>query len=160
MTPGDYNDFLAFGIEFWWDLLLVLCAVRWLLGVLLVLLDGLVSQSWFHGSQSWFPWSQLWFISPRGKCSKIAKVVVKQSKVGFTEINYDICETNFGFFNFLSGNVEDWVDQFSSFSVVSLSPVISNSSLSENEVVWSEELSELPYWIIILILIYFQGWSR
>ena len=77
MTPGDSNDFLAFGLEFLWDLLLVLCAVGWVLGVLLVLLDGLECQSWFYENQSWFPWSQLWFVSSWGKCNKIAKVVVK-----------------------------------------------------------------------------------
>ena len=118
------------------------------------------NHSWFYGSHSWFPWNQLCFASPIGKCSIIAKVVVKQSKVDFTEINYGFRRTNYGFFCFLSDNVEDWVDRFSSFIVVSLVLVVISSSLSEFEVVWSEELSELSYWIIILILINFQGWTR
>ena len=56
--------------------------------------------------------------------------------------------------------LEDWVDQFSSFNVVSLGPVVSSSSLSKCEVVLSEVLSELLYWIIILVYIYSKGWSR
>jgi hypothetical protein len=44
--------------------------------------------------------------------------------------------------SFLSDNVEDGVDELSSFGVVTLGPVVSGSSLSEDEVVWSEELSE------------------
>ena len=45
-------------------------------------------------------------------------------------------------FGFLSGDVENWVDEFSSFSVVTLSPVVTGTALSEDEVVRSEELSE------------------
>jgi len=45
-------------------------------------------------------------------------------------------------FGFLSHDVEDGVDELSSFGVVTLGPVVSGSSLSEDEVVWSEELSE------------------
>ena len=45
-------------------------------------------------------------------------------------------------FSFFSCNVEDGVNEFSSFSVMSLSPVVSGSGLSEDKVVWSEELSE------------------
>jgi len=45
-------------------------------------------------------------------------------------------------FGFFSNDVEDGVDEFSSFSVVTFSPVVSCSGLSENEVVWSEELTE------------------
>ena len=45
-------------------------------------------------------------------------------------------------FGFLSDDVEDGVDEFGSFGVMSLGPVISGSGLSENEVVGSEELSE------------------
>jgi hypothetical protein len=45
-------------------------------------------------------------------------------------------------FGFLSDNVEYGVNEFSSFGVVSLSPVVTGSSLSEHEVVGSEELSE------------------
>ena len=45
-------------------------------------------------------------------------------------------------FGFFSDDIQNWVDQFSSFGVMSFGPVISGSGLSENEVVWSEELSE------------------
>jgi len=45
-------------------------------------------------------------------------------------------------FSFFSYDVENWVDEFSSFSVVTFSPVVTSSSLSENEVVWSEKLTE------------------
>jgi hypothetical protein len=45
-------------------------------------------------------------------------------------------------FSFLSDNIEDRVDKLSSLSVVTLGPVVTGSGLSEDEVVWSEELSE------------------
>ena len=89
--------FLAFGLEFFRDLLLVLWAVRWLLGVLLVLFDGLESQSWFHGNQSWYLWSQLWLVSPRLMLVLYDYLVVKQVKVGFIDINFGFHETNFDF---------------------------------------------------------------
>jgi len=45
-------------------------------------------------------------------------------------------------FSFLSDDVEDGVDEFSTFSVVTLGPVVTSSRLTENEVIGSEELSE------------------
>mmetsp|Transcript_52658 Transcript_52658/g.60242 ORF Transcript_52658/g.60242 Transcript_52658/m.60242 type:complete len:429 (-) Transcript_52658:3488-4774(-) len=45
-------------------------------------------------------------------------------------------------FGFLSDDIEDGVDQLSTFGVVTLSPVISSTSLSENEVIGSEETTE------------------
>ena len=45
-------------------------------------------------------------------------------------------------FSFFSGNIEDGVDEFSTFSVVTLGPVVSGTGLSEDEVVGSEELTE------------------
>jgi len=45
-------------------------------------------------------------------------------------------------FSFLSDNVEDGVDEFSTFGVVTLGPVVTSTSLTENEVVGSEELTE------------------
>ena len=45
-------------------------------------------------------------------------------------------------FSFFSDDVEDGVDEFGSFGVMSLGPVVSGSGLSEHEVVGSEELSE------------------
>ena len=44
--------------------------------------------------------------------------------------------------SFLSGDVENRVDEFSSLSVVAFSPVVSGSGLTEDEVVGSEELAE------------------
>jgi len=45
-------------------------------------------------------------------------------------------------FGFLSDDVEDGIDELGSFGVMSLGPVVTGSGLSEDEVVWSEELSE------------------
>merc|ERR1719199_1841038 len=45
-------------------------------------------------------------------------------------------------FSFFSDDIEDGVNELSTFSVVTLGPVVTGTSLSENEVVWSEELSE------------------
>ena len=45
-------------------------------------------------------------------------------------------------FSFLSDDIEDGVDEFSTFSVVTLGPVVTSSGLTENEVVRSEELTE------------------
>jgi len=45
-------------------------------------------------------------------------------------------------FSFLSDDVEDGVDEFSTFGVVSLGPVVTSTSLTEDEVVRSEELTE------------------
>lgn len=45
-------------------------------------------------------------------------------------------------FSFLSDDVQNGVDQFSTFSVVTLSPVVTSTSLTENEVIRSEELTE------------------
>jgi hypothetical protein len=42
----------------------------------------------------------------------------------------------------LAHNVQHTVDEFGTFSVVTLGPVVSSTSLSENEVVWSEKLTE------------------
>merc|ERR1711896_99256 len=45
-------------------------------------------------------------------------------------------------FGLLSDNVEDGVDEFSTFGVVTLGPVVTGTSLTEDEVVGSEELTE------------------
>jgi hypothetical protein len=45
-------------------------------------------------------------------------------------------------FSFFSADIEDWVNKFSSFSVVSFGPVVSGSGLSEDKVIRSEKLSE------------------
>merc|ERR1711878_33136 len=44
--------------------------------------------------------------------------------------------------SFLSDDIEDGVDELSSLGVVTLGPVVTGTSLSEDEVVWSEELTE------------------
>jgi hypothetical protein len=45
-------------------------------------------------------------------------------------------------FSFLADDVEDGVNKFSTLGVVTLGPVVTSASLSENEVVGSEELTE------------------
>jgi hypothetical protein len=45
-------------------------------------------------------------------------------------------------FGFLSDNIKDGVNEFSTFGVMTLGPIVTGTSLSENEVVWSEELTE------------------
>ena len=45
-------------------------------------------------------------------------------------------------FSFLSCNIENGVNEFSTFGVVTLGPVVSGSGLTEDEVVRSEELTE------------------
>jgi len=45
-------------------------------------------------------------------------------------------------FSFLSNNIENGVDEFSTFGVMTLGPVVTSTGLSENEVVGSEELTE------------------
>ena len=42
----------------------------------------------------------------------------------------------------LSDNIKNGVDELGSLGVVTLGPVVTSSGLSENEVVWSEELTE------------------
>jgi hypothetical protein len=45
-------------------------------------------------------------------------------------------------FSFFSDDIEDGVDEFSTFGVMTFGPVVTGTGLSEDEVVWSEELSE------------------
>jgi hypothetical protein len=45
-------------------------------------------------------------------------------------------------FGFFSDNIEDGVDEFSTFGVVTFGPIVTGTSLTEDEVVWSEELTE------------------
>jgi len=45
-------------------------------------------------------------------------------------------------FSFLSDDIKDGVDELGTLGVVTLGPVVTGTSLSENEVVWSEELTE------------------
>jgi hypothetical protein len=44
--------------------------------------------------------------------------------------------------SFFADNVEDGVDEFSTFGVMTLGPVVTGTGLSEDEVVWTEELAE------------------
>ena len=45
-------------------------------------------------------------------------------------------------FGFLSDNIKDGVDELGTLGVMSLGPVVTGTGLSEDEVVWSEELTE------------------
>ena len=45
-------------------------------------------------------------------------------------------------FGFLANDIENGVDEFSSFGVVTLGPVVSGSGLAEDKVVWAEDLAE------------------
>lgn len=45
-------------------------------------------------------------------------------------------------FGFLSDDVQDGVDELGTFGVVTLGPVVTGTRLSEDEVVWTEDLSE------------------
>ena len=45
-------------------------------------------------------------------------------------------------FGFLSDDIEDGVDELGTLGVVTLGPVVTGTGLSEDEVVWSEELTE------------------
>ena len=45
-------------------------------------------------------------------------------------------------FGLLSDDIEDGVDELGSLGVVTLGPVVTGTGLSENKVVWSEELTE------------------
>ena len=45
-------------------------------------------------------------------------------------------------FGFLSDDIKDGVDKLGSLGVMSLGPVVTGTGLSEDEVVWSEELTE------------------
>lgn len=42
----------------------------------------------------------------------------------------------------LADHIEDGVDQLSALRVVSLRPVVTGSALAENEIVWTEDLTE------------------
>ncbi len=44
--------------------------------------------------------------------------------------------------SFLADNIEDGVNQLSTFGVVTLGPVVTSTGLTEDEVVWAEELTE------------------
>jgi hypothetical protein len=45
-------------------------------------------------------------------------------------------------FGFLSDDIEDGVDKFGTLGVMTLGPVVTGTGLTEDEVVWSEELTE------------------
>jgi len=45
-------------------------------------------------------------------------------------------------FSFFSYNIKNWINKFSTFSIMTFSPVVTSTSLSEYEVIWSEKLSE------------------
>jgi hypothetical protein len=45
-------------------------------------------------------------------------------------------------FGFFTDNIEDGVNELSTFGIVTLGPVVTSSGLTEDEVVWAEELTE------------------
>ena len=45
-------------------------------------------------------------------------------------------------FGFLSDDIKDGVDELGTLGVMTLGPVVTGTGLSEDEVIWSEELSE------------------
>ena len=45
-------------------------------------------------------------------------------------------------FGFFTDNIEDGVNELSTFGIVTLGPVVTGSGLTEDEVVWAEELTE------------------
>ena len=45
-------------------------------------------------------------------------------------------------FGFLSDDIKDGIDELGTFGVMTLGPVVTGTGLSEDEVVWSEELTE------------------
>jgi len=45
-------------------------------------------------------------------------------------------------FSFFSNDIEDRVDKFGTFGIMSFGPVVSCSGLTEDEIVWSEQLTE------------------
>jgi len=45
-------------------------------------------------------------------------------------------------FCFFSYDIENWINKFSTLGVMSFGPVVTSTGLTEDEVVWSEELTE------------------
>jgi len=45
-------------------------------------------------------------------------------------------------FSFFSNHIQDGVDEFSTFGIVTFGPIVTSSGLTENEVIRSEKLSE------------------
>jgi len=45
-------------------------------------------------------------------------------------------------FGFLSDDIEDGINEFGTFGVVTLGPIVTGTGLSKDEVVWSEDLTE------------------
>jgi len=118
-----------------------------LIGVLNELMDGKGGVVWFdNGIRDLWRWEDgesfhdsVWiFLSDLGdKEGTHTRSGTTTEGVGDLETLETI--TTFSFF---SDNVEDGVDEFSTFSVMTFGPVVTSSSLSENEVIGSEELTE------------------
>jgi len=45
-------------------------------------------------------------------------------------------------FSFLSDDIKNWINELSTFSIVTLGPIVTSSGLTENEVIRSEKLTE------------------
>jgi len=118
-----------------------------LISILDELMDGKGSVIWFNdGIGDLWRWEDresfhdsVWiFLSDLGdKESTHTRTGTTTEGVGDLETLEAIA--TFGFF---SDNIEDGVDEFSTFGVMTLGPIVTSTSLSEDEVVWSEELTE------------------
>ena len=64
MAPDNIDHFISVGFKLLCNFASVFNAVRRILGILIVLLNGQNYRGWFHGVQSWLPWDQLWYLSP------------------------------------------------------------------------------------------------
>jgi len=45
-------------------------------------------------------------------------------------------------FSFFSYNIKYGINEFSTFSIMSLGPIVTSTSLSKNKVIWSEKLTK------------------
>jgi len=118
-----------------------------LISILDELMDGKGSVIWFNdGIGDLWRWedgesfhNSVWiFLSDLGdKESTHTRTGTTTEGVGDLETLETIAT-----FGLLSDNIEDGVDEFGTFGVVTLGPVVTGTSLTEDEVVWSEELTE------------------
>ena len=106
-------------------------------GGIIWLNDGIWDLWWWHDWESghdsvWIFFSDLW--DEKGSHTRSSST---SKGVGDLETLKAIAT-----FSFFSNNIKNWVNEFSSFSIMTFSPVVTSTSLSEDEVVWSEKLTE------------------
>jgi len=110
-------------------------------------MNGKGSIIWFYNSIRYFWGWEYWesfhnsvwifFSDFRDKESSHTRSGTTSKRVGDLETLETI--TTFSFF---SNYIKNWVDKFSTFSIMTFSPVVTSSSLTENKVIWSEKLSK------------------